>query len=75
MDYDHDDGLVHSHGWAKEPPPAIGALLRPANDDRRGVHAPDIAAAMATKQDDIHDDGLVHGHAWACGERGRMAGL
>ncbi|HZF76284.1 MAG TPA: hypothetical protein VE033_10690 [Acetobacteraceae bacterium] len=25
----HDDGLVHSHNWAKEPPPAIGELLRP----------------------------------------------
>jgi hypothetical protein len=33
MDHDmHDDGLVHSHGWATEPPPSIGMLLRPAND-------------------------------------------
>lgn len=59
--HDHDDGLVHSHGWATEPPPSIGMLLRPANDD--GGRAPDIAAAMNVKQD--HDDGLVHGHGWA----------
>ncbi len=67
----HDDGLVHSHGWAMEPPPPVGQLLRPANDDRRAA-APDIAAAMSTKQDDAHDDGLVHHHGWACGERGAM---
>lgn len=60
----HDDGLVHSHGWATEPPPSVGMLLRPANDDRRPAGAPDVAAAMATKQDagndDGHDEGLVH---------------
>lgn len=69
----HDDGLVHSHGWATEPPPSVGMLLRPANDDRR-VPAPanDVAAAMAVKQDADHDDGLVHHHGWACGERGAM---
>ncbi len=62
----HDDGLVHSHGWATEPPPSIGQLLRPANDDRRSAApANDVAAAMAMKQDDMHDDGLVHGHDWA----------
>lgn len=33
MDHDHDDGLVHSHRWATEPPPSVGELLRPANDD------------------------------------------
>jgi hypothetical protein len=59
--HDHDDGLVHSHGWATEPPPSIGMLLRPANDVAGA--RPDIAAAMNVKQD--HDDGLVHGHAWA----------
>jgi hypothetical protein len=66
----HDDGLVHSHGWATEPPPSIGALLRPANDDGcMPAPANDIAAVT---QDDAHDDGLVHQHGWACGERGAM---
>jgi len=65
MDDDmHDDGLVHSHGWATEPPPSIGQLLRPAHDDGRGA-TPDIARAMSVKQDEAHDDGLVHGHGWA----------
>jgi hypothetical protein len=64
----HDDGLVHSHGWATEPPPSVGMLLRPANDDRRT--APQ--AATPANQDDMHDDGLVHSHGWACGQRGAM---
>ena len=56
--HDHDDGLVHGHAWAAEPPrthAAAGQVLvnRPAEPD--------------------HDDGLVHGHNWACSERGRMA--
>ncbi|WP_372616717.1 hypothetical protein [Falsiroseomonas sp.] len=34
MDHDHDDGLVHAHRWATEPPPSVGELLRPAKDDR-----------------------------------------
>ncbi len=63
----HDDGLVHSHNWAKEPPPAVGQLLRPAADT--GVA---VAAAMNVKQDVI-EDGLVHEHGWACSERGRAA--
>ena len=69
----HDDGLVHSHHWATEPPPSIGRLLRPADDAPRvhapdgasRVHAPDVACAMAVKQDHDYDDGLVHGHDWA----------
>ncbi|MGG5811299.1 hypothetical protein [Falsiroseomonas sp. CW058] len=65
----HDDGLVHSHGWATEPPPSVGRLLRPADGDP-AIATPDIAAAMSVKQD--HDDGLVHGHGWACADRGRM---
>jgi hypothetical protein len=66
MDHDqHDDGLVHSHGWATEPPPSVGMLLRPANDDRPAQPANDVARAMAAKQDEGHDDGLVHGHDWA----------
>jgi hypothetical protein len=68
----HDDGLVHSHDWAREAPPPVGELLRPDRFLGR-VHAPDLAAAMAVKQDSDHDDGLVHSHGWACGERGRMA--
>jgi hypothetical protein len=63
-DDSHDDGLVHSHGWAMEPPPSVGRLLRSANDDGR-IANPDVARAMAAKQDEAHDDGLVHGHDWA----------
>ncbi len=67
MDHDmHDDGLVHSHGWATEPPPSVGMLLRPANDD--GPAGNLVARAMAAKQDEAHDDGLVHGHDWASTE-------
>jgi len=62
MNDSYDDGLVHSHGWAAEPPPSVGSLLRPSNG---------IATTIG---DDTHDDGLVHDHGWACGERGRMAG-
>ena len=55
MDHDtHDDGLVHSHGWATEPPPSVGELLRPA-----------AARIATTTEQDGHDDGLVHGHGWA----------
>lgn len=66
MDHDmHDDGLVHGHAWATEPPPSIGMMLRPANDDGRGVEPSEIAAAMNSHHEDGHDDGLVHGHGWA----------
>lgn len=64
---EHDDGLVHSHSWARdEVPPhaAVSAAARPAatmNDRRRHRHA------ARTEQD--HDDGLVHDHGWARGER------
>lgn len=69
----HDDGLVHAHGWAKEPPPSVGLLLRAANDDRPApAPANDIAPAMAATPNEAHDDGLVHSHGWACGERGAM---
>jgi hypothetical protein len=61
----HDDGLVHSHGWATEPPPSIGEMLR-------GVEAAPRAATRMIEEGP--DDGLVHGHGWACSERGRMAG-
>src|SRR3954447_26704468 len=46
----HDDGLVHSHGWARTET-AFGPLSRPFRTD-----AP---------SDNHHDDGLVHAHAWA----------
>ncbi|MBR0648789.1 hypothetical protein GXW78_03895 [Roseomonas terrae] len=53
----HDDGLVHAHNWATEPPrdprPRPRATPAPTDDDR--------------------DEGLVHSHGWACGERGRPA--
>jgi hypothetical protein len=66
MDHDmHDDGLVHTHGWATEPPPSVGELLR------RAEAAPRAATRII---EEAHDDGLVHGHGWACGERGRQAG-
>ncbi|MBV9750189.1 MAG: hypothetical protein JO157_15390 [Acetobacteraceae bacterium] len=48
---DFDDGLVHSHGWATEPP-------GPAQRRERVIR---------THVADDHDDGLVHGHAWAMG--------
>ena len=59
----HDDGLVHSHGWATEPPPSVGALLRPAA----------VRVATTRDVDADHDDGLVHHHGWACGQRGASA--
>jgi hypothetical protein len=57
MHHDHDDGLVHGHAWASEPP-------RPGRTPRR---------PHTTHPDDAFDDGLVHTHGWACGERGRAA--
>jgi len=59
----HDDGLVHSHRWATEPPPSVGELLRPA--------AARVATTRMPAEAD-HDDGLVHHHGWACGQRGTM---
>jgi len=64
----HDDGLVHSHGWATEPPPSVGMLLRPANDTGK---AP--IATRAAQADDGHDEGLVHGHDWASRDTARIA--
>lgn len=63
---DYDDGLVHSHGWATEPPtPPTGPMMKGA----------EIAAAMSQhpEEQDCYDDGLVHSHDWACGERNRLA--
>jgi hypothetical protein len=63
--YDHDDGLVHGHAWATEPP-------RPA---RPGAVGRSIAEAMGGHPEEpvYYDDGLVHDHGWACSDRGRMA--
>src|SRR5689334_11946277 len=46
----HDDGLVHSHGWATGEM-KVGPL-------RHRLQMDDLRRAR-------HDDGLVHGHAWA----------
>jgi hypothetical protein len=58
----HDDGLVHSHGWASEPPRHSQPRPAPAPRPMRGA-APEPRAH--------EDDGLVHSHGWACSERGR----
>ncbi len=63
MTHDHDDGLVHSHGWAcRERGAPRGAT----------VHRPMGRELRPMQPEDGHDEGLVHGHGWACGERGRM---
>jgi hypothetical protein len=49
FDY-YDDGLVHSHDWARNTPPGANHA-----DSRRS--APRPAAD--------HDEGLVHEHRWA----------
>jgi hypothetical protein len=65
----HDDGLVHAHRWATEPPPSIGMLLRPANGD---AHTPAAVPAASTPEE-THDEGLVHPHGWASAEGSRPA--
>lgn len=60
MNHDHDDGLVHSHGWA-------------CRERSRMVHRPMAHTTRPTGAEDP-DDGLVHGHGWACAERGQPAG-
>lgn len=50
----YDDGLVHSHDWAREPPRA------PMK--RQQVQQ---AQAQAQPAEDFYDDGLVHSHDWA----------
>jgi hypothetical protein len=46
----YDDGLVHSHDWARNTPPG-------------GKHG-DRTHTRATHGHD-HDEGLVHEHRWA----------
>jgi len=54
MTHDHDDGLVHSHGWAcRERGAPRGAM----------VHRP--AEPRPIRQEPEYDDGLVHDHGWA----------
>ena len=61
----YDDGLVHSHGWARQAP----TTFAPAGDPG-GL----VARAMgAHPEEPGFDDGLVHNHGWASAERGRMA--
>jgi hypothetical protein len=55
----YDDGLVHSHRWATEPPTTFATTRDPG--------------ATVVQPADRHDDGLIHSHGWACSERGRMA--
>jgi hypothetical protein len=50
----HDDGLVHSHGWALSE--TMEGPARPA---------PRIEFRTAASADDRYDDGLVHSHDWA----------
>jgi hypothetical protein len=47
--HDFDDGLVHSHQWAREP------FTRTPRRHVEPERAPD----------DCYDDGLVHDHGWA----------
>jgi hypothetical protein len=60
MNHDHDDGLVHSHGWACR---ERGAM----------VHRPPATQLRPMTPEDSYDDGLVHSHNYACGDRGRIA--
>jgi hypothetical protein len=50
----HDDGLVHSHGWALSE-----MMAGPARPEPR------IEFRTAASADDRYDDGLVHSHDWA----------
>jgi hypothetical protein len=48
----YDDGLVHSHDWARALPPGAHH-----SETRRSTQSP-----RATHD---HDEGLVHDHRWA----------
>ena len=53
----YDDGLVHGHNWAAEPP-APTSVTKPQGAE--------IAASMsAHPEEEFFDDGLVHSHDWA----------
>lgn len=68
---DHDDGLVHGHAWAAEPPPSarFAATARPAG---AAASLAAMGRVIPAREED-HDDGLVHDHGWACRERGAEA--
>ena len=61
----YDDGLVHAHSWATEPP--AHTMNSPARSAQPAV------APSSPAQDEPFDDGLVHPHSWASEERGQMA--
>ena len=63
---DYDDGLVHSHSWATEPPPPVAGAMR------RGTTVT-VAMAVQPEASEPYDDGLVHSHGWACSEQGQPA--
>jgi hypothetical protein len=69
---DFDDGLVHGHGWATEPPAPVLDRLAPVIANARDAAA--AATAMQPDPSAPFDDGLVHGHAWASGEGSQPAG-
>ena len=50
----YDDGLVHSHQWARNTPPG-------------GTHGEDRGSHTHGHRGHDHDDGLVHEHRWARG--------
>jgi hypothetical protein len=57
----HDDGLVHSHSWAREAlPEGITRLVAP-RADRAAVSQ----TAQAMNAHPECDAGLVHEHRWA----------
>ena len=49
-----DDGLVHSHQWARNTPPG-------------GKHGDEVRSHKAGHVGHDHDEGLVHEHRWARG--------
>jgi hypothetical protein len=73
----HDDGLVHSHGWAVSPtggatPRESGSYFCPhfsTRSDRADANAMETAARGAplgaAAVTECYDDGLVHNHHWA----------
>ena len=48
----YDDGLVHSHQWARNTPPG-------------GRHGEGSNHGQKSHGSHDHDDGLVHEHRWA----------
>ncbi len=61
----YDEGLVHGHAWATEPPTPIAENLM------RNLQPAAPASSLA--EEEPFDDGLVHPHGWASAERGQPA--